>query len=226
MQMQTRDQGAKGERWATGLFVAAGVVAVAAASVWWAAPVPLTGLLRPWYLSRGSGFIALGLLWLSVVIGLMQSAGLLKGWTNAAANIDIHDYVSVISLYATLFHGLILIFDHYTSFSVIDVLVPFATAYKTGTVALGILALYLSVIATVTTYLRGKLPNRAWRIIHQLSLVGFFMALGHGLVMGSDSKLGPVVYFYLFTGLSTLALTIYRIVLATRRPSPAHTREA
>jgi methionine sulfoxide reductase heme-binding subunit len=207
---------------ATVLFGAAAV----AGAVWLAAPVPLNQLLRPWYLSRGSGFIALGLLWLSVLIGLLQSCGLLKGWTNAASNIDLHDYLSVLSLYATLFHGLILIFDHYITLSVTDVLVPFATAYKTGTIALGIIALYLGFAATVTTYLRAGLSNRAWRIIHQLSLVGFFMALYHGVAMGSDTRLEPVVYFYLFTGLSVAALTIYRIILAFRKPAPARAREA
>jgi methionine sulfoxide reductase heme-binding subunit len=194
--------------------VSLGLLALLLVTLRLAGPVPISDLMRPWYLSRGAGFVALGLLWLSVVVGLLQSCGLLKGLTSGAANIDLHDYVSVWSLYATLFHGLILTFDHYTALGTADVLVPFLTDYKPVQVALGIIALYLGVAATLTTYLRQKLSPAVWRVIHQLSLVGFFLALFHGLVLGTDSGLPAVAWFYRFAGISVGGLTLYRILLA------------
>lgn len=180
---------------------------------------PVVGLLRPWYLSRASGLVAFALLWLSVLIGLLQSCGLLKGVTNAAANIDLHDFTGVASILATVFHLLILVFDHYIRLTVIDVLLPFAASYKPLLTTYGILALYLSVLATVTSYLRSSMSAKTWRTIHLSSLVGFVMALCHGFAMGSDTRLTPVFFFYLIAGASIGLLTLYRIWISAQAQS-------
>lgn len=199
--------------WRPGLLIGvlAGVVLV-----WAVLNVPLDQLLRPWYLSRASGLVALVVLWLSVVLGLLQSCGLLKGLTRPGANIDLHGYTSLLGLYLTLFHGLILIFDHYTRFTVAGVLIPFASTYEPGETALGIVAFYLFVIAVVTTYIRHRLTSSTWRALHLLSLVGFVAALVHGLQIGSDTSMQSVVYLYRFLGVSVAVLTIYRGWLALR----------
>ncbi|HLN62717.1 MAG TPA: ferric reductase-like transmembrane domain-containing protein [Symbiobacteriaceae bacterium] len=191
------------------VMVGAGALAAA-----YALPVPLGQLLRPWYLSRGSGIVAFALLWLSVAIGLMQSCGLLKGLTPAGANIDLHEHASVLALYTTLFHALILIMDNYMGLGVADVLVPFATTYKTTLMALGILGLYTVVAAIVTTYLRSSMSARVWRVIHQTSLVGFLFTIVHAVMMGTDSARPGMVSLYLFCGVSVAVLTVYRIYLS------------
>jgi len=171
-------------------------------------------LLNTWYLTRAAGMVAYLLLWLSVVVGLLQSTAFLKGATSPLANIDIHQYVSVGALYATTFHAVVLGWDRFVPFSVLEILVPFTSDYKRVLTALGGLALYVMIGVTVTTYLRGKLSPKLWRAIHLSSLGGFAFALLHGWMMGTDSASPIVSFMYRFTGLSILVLTGWRFYRA------------
>ncbi len=181
------------------------------------ATVPTAVLLRPWYLSRGSGLVAFVLMWLSVLLGLLQSCGMLRGLVRPADNLDLHEYTGVFALYVSLFHGLILIFDHYSRLSVGGVLIPFAANFRTGELALGTIALYLCLAPVVTTYLRQRMSPSTWRAVHLLSLVGFMAALLHGILTGTDTGLRPVFYMYLTAGASVALLAVYRSWLALRQ---------
>lgn len=174
-------------------------------------PLSLGLLLRPWSLSRAAGLIAYVLLWASVVLGLLQSTGLLKGTTSPIANIDVHNFIALAAIYTGLFHGLILLWDSYISFSLTDILVPFAGSFKPALVGMGSASLYLMVLVTITTYLRGRLRPTTWRRIHLISLAGFVLALAHGLLVGTDAAAPAVAFLYRFTGFSIVALLGHRV---------------
>ncbi|MDB4897409.1 MAG: hypothetical protein JWN15_3671 [Firmicutes bacterium] len=220
--MQTSDaKSPTGFRTATLIAGAAGV----AGGLYLASGTPIGQLFWPWFLSRGSGIVAYVLLWASVCLGLMQSSHMLKGITLPAANIDVHDFLSVASLHATLFHALILTWDSYIALHLKDVLIPFATAYKPFPMAIGIIAFYLCLIATVTTYLRAYLKPLTWRTVHQVTSCGFALALLHGVLTGTDGNLAPIAFLYFFTGATAALLLLYRIYLAmTERNRPGSAR--
>src|SRR5512143_1360775 len=69
-----------------------------------------------WYLSRGSAFVALGLLWISMLLGLMITDRMAKSWPGAPAAFAIHEYVSLLGLAFAGFHALILLGDHYIKY--------------------------------------------------------------------------------------------------------------
>jgi len=54
-----------------------------------------------------------------------------------------------------------------------------------------------------------------------LSFGVFVLALLHGLFSGTDSSAAWAFWMYVGTGLSVLALMIYRIVVARRKSAPA-----
>lgn len=174
------------------------------------------GMLNTWYLTRASGLVAYALLFGSVAVGLLQSLGMLRGVTLPAANVDVHEHLSLGALYATVFHATILLWDRYVPFALAEVLVPFVSDYETEEVALGVLSLYAMLLVTVSTYLRPRLQPRHWRMLHLVSLVAFLFALIHGVDMGSDSGHPAVAYFYRFSGISVGLLSAWRLVKGVR----------
>lgn len=194
----------------------AGIAAVVAALVVAVALLTGSGLwsgawFQPWYLTRAAGLLAYLLLWASVTLGLLQSLGMLKGLTAPVANLDVHQFVSLGAIYATVFHAVVLLYDRYVPFTISELLVPFASDYKPVLVTLGIMGLYLMLLVTVTTYLRSRLSPRTWRSIHLTSLVAFAFALLHGLLLGTDATHPVVAFAYRFTAILTFLLVAYRL---------------
>lgn len=179
--------------------------------------VSVTALVNSWYLTRALGLLAYVLLWASLCLGILQSSGFLKGATSPVANLDLHEFLSTAALYTTVFHVVILLWDRYVTFTPTDLLIPFAGSYKPGLVGIGVVAMYITAMAIVTTYLRGHMSPKVWRWLHLTSIIGFALALAHGLLIGTDSTAPAIGFMYRFTGMSASALLIYRTVLGVKR---------
>ncbi|HWI63979.1 MAG TPA: hypothetical protein VNT75_19255 [Symbiobacteriaceae bacterium] len=174
-----------------------------------------------WQMTRATGLVAFVMLWLSVVLGLLQSTGYFR----APSIIDLHSFVSIWALYMTTFHIVVLLFDRHDPFSLAGILIPFAAAHHPLLNGIGGLAFYIALGVTVTTYFRGQIGATAWRAIHLTSLVSFLFALAHGLMLGTDAKLPTVAFTYRFAALSVAALLAYRTYLGvTKRANPVRRR--
>ncbi|HEU5015071.1 MAG TPA: hypothetical protein VFT66_21290 [Roseiflexaceae bacterium] len=168
-----------------------------------------------WYLSRASAFVAYGLLWLSMMMGLLMTNKLARTWPGVAAALDMHQHVSLLALLFAAFHALILLGDQYIGYTLPQLLVPFASSvYRPLAVGLGQVALYVMALISLSFYLRRWLGNRAWRAIHALSFAIFVMALAHGLLSGSDSGTSWAQAMYWASGGSVLFLTVYRMLVS------------
>lgn len=175
-----------------------------------------------WYLSRGSAFVALALLWVSMVLGLLITNKIARTWPGAPAAFAIHEYVSLLGLAFATFHALILMGDHYINFKLAEILVPFASvSYHPNWVGLGQVGFYVWAIVTGSFYVRQHIGPKAWRFLHYLSFFTFLMALFHGLSSGSDTSTSWAQSFYWFLGGSLIFLTIYRIVASLFPPKPS-----
>src|SRR5262245_55960313 len=62
-----------------------------------------------WYLSRGTAFVSLSILWLSMALGLGITNKMARLWPGAPAAFAIHEYVSLLGLAFAAFHTLILV---------------------------------------------------------------------------------------------------------------------
>src|ERR1700690_1515978 len=93
-----------------------------------------------------------------------------------------------------------------------QLMVPFIDTYRPLWVGLGIIGFYLSLLVTVTFYLRKIIGAQAFRRIHTLSLIGYLGATLHGLFAGPDSALPVAKLLYGGTFLVILFLTIYWLV--------------
>ena len=178
-----------------------------------------------WYLSRSSAMIAYGLLWLSMIFGLLMSSRAARAWPGGPAAFDLHQHASLLGLTFALFHALILMGDHYIKADLRQILVPFAyKGYNPTWVGLGQVGIYMMAIVGLSFYMKGMIGRFAWRAIHFISFVMFALALTHGIWSGSDTGLIGIKGFYWFTGGSVLFLTAYRILVSSiKRRVPANT---
>jgi predicted ferric reductase len=167
-----------------------------------------------WYLSRGSSFAALSLMWLSMALGLMITNKMARLWPGAPAAFAIHEYVSLLGLAFAIFHALVILGDHYIKFSLVQILMPFATvSYRPLMVGFGQLGFYIWLMVALSFYVRSSIGPKAWRAIHYLSFLTYVMALYHGITSGTDTSATWAQNYYWISGGSLLFLLIYRIAV-------------
>ena len=116
---------------------------------------------------------------------------------------------------AVAVHLAALVADTYVHFAVIDLLVPFASAWKPWQVALGVIAMWGLVVVEGTSLVMKRLPKRLWRGVHFTSYATFLLSSLHGTFAGTDATNLMYVATSVVTTLAVLAAVVYRI--ATRR---------
>ncbi len=164
-----------------------------------------------WYITRASGLVAFLLLWLSTLWGLGISTRILGKKLHGSFTYDFHQVISLLALGFMGIHIIILLFDKFTPFTLTQILVPFVSDYRPVWVGLGIISLYISLLVTVTFYMRGRIGSKAFRLIHTLSLAGFLGAAMHGLFSGTDSGLAAMQMVYAASIFSVVFLLTYWI---------------
>jgi predicted ferric reductase len=177
-----------------------------------------------WYLSRGSAFVALSLLWVSMALGLTMSNKMARVWPGVPAAFAIHEYVSLLGLAFSIFHGLILLGDHYIKFDLAQIIVPFAAnSYKPLLVGFGQLGFYVWLIVALSFYVRSHIGPKTWRALHYVSFLTYVMAMYHGITSGTDTAASWATWYYWISGGSLLFLLMQRIVVsvATKFTRPA-----
>ena len=167
-----------------------------------------------WYLSRGSAIVGFILLWLSTVMGLLITTRFGKTWPGMKASSESHQYISILGLFFTGFHGIMLLGDTYIKATFSQVLIPFAFInFRPVFVGIGQLAFYMWVILVISFYVRKIIGKKIWRGLHYIGFVAFFAGMAHGITSGSDSSLPWMQMIYWFSAASVLFLTIYRILM-------------
>ncbi len=173
-----------------------------------------------WFMSRSSAIVAYILLWLSMVFGVMITNKMARVWPGGPAAVDLHEYASLLGMVFAVFHGMILMGDHYIHFSLGQVFVPFANpAYRPLWVGIGQLNLYLWAVIAFSFYVRRRITPRRWRLIHYLSFLSYLMGLFHGIYSGTDTPAHWAHYLYWASGALLLFLFIYRILTVVFKPS-------
>jgi predicted ferric reductase len=159
-----------------------------------------------WYLSRASGLTAYGLIWLSVITGLLQSGGLGRELVRGPALFELHRHAAWAGLAFATFHALVLLGDRHAGGSLAALAIPFAMVrHAPGWVGLGQLALYGGVVVAVSFRLRGRIGARAWRALHFASFTVFVLVVAHAVLSGTDAG-EPWVAAYYGSTLAVVAL--------------------
>jgi DMSO/TMAO reductase YedYZ heme-binding membrane subunit len=170
-----------------------------------------------WHLARASGLVAWALVSVSVLWGLIVSGRLTRRVPPPAWNLDLHRFLGGLAVTFTALHIVGLMADSYVQFSWVDVLVPFATSWKPGAVAWGIVAFYLLLAVELTSLAMRRLPRRLWRNVHATSFLLFVATTIHGLRAGTDAGQPAVRWGLAALMLLLVVVSPLRLVLPARR---------
>jgi predicted ferric reductase len=140
-----------------------------------------------WYLSRSSGLVAWLILALAVIWGLLLSTRLLQERRRPAWLLDLHRWLGGLSVTFTAVHLVGLVLDEYVEIGWRELFLPFASEWRPGAVAWGIVGFYLLVAVQVTSLMMKKLPRRVWRAVHFTSFILFWVASIHAAQAGTDT---------------------------------------
>lgn len=159
-----------------------------------AAPVRALGASLPstsralWYLTRGTGAVALLLLTTSVVMGIAHFTRWTPRRTPRFVVQDLHRNVSLLVVVFIAIHVATAVIDGFAPVRWIDAVLPFASAYRPIWLGLGAVAFDLLVAVAVTSLVRARLGYRSWRAVHASAYVCWVVAVVHGLGIGSDAR--------------------------------------
>jgi predicted ferric reductase len=165
-----------------------------------------------WHVARAGGLVAYGLLAASVLWGLAVSTRLLGRWPAPGWTLDLHRYLGGLALAFTGIHLTALLLDSYIQFDLLDLLVPFASTWRPGAVAWGVVALYLLVAVQATSLARRRLPHRLWRRVHRAAFPLLVAATAHLLAAGADRTNPAVLTMLTATVAATTFLLLFRLL--------------
>ena len=142
-----------------------------------------------WYLTRGTGAVALVLLTASVLLGVLGSLRFSAGprWPRFAIE-TLHRDVSLLVMVVLAVHIVTSVLDSFAPISVLNAVIPFTGTYRPLWLGFGALSFDLLVALAATSLVRRRLGYRAWRSIHWLAYASWPVAVLHGLGTGSDTK--------------------------------------
>lgn len=172
-----------------------------------------------WYVTRASAVVAWALMTLSVVWGTLLSTRVLRKVDNPSWLQDLHRYLGGTAIVMVILHMVTLILDGWLHFSLSEVLVPFAAAYRSFPVAIGILAFYLLIAVQGSSLLLRWLPRRFWKVVHYSSYLIVVLVSFHAGLTGTDvTALWYRIVALSLIGLSVVAVLV-RVITGTRSTS-------
>jgi predicted ferric reductase len=188
-----------------------------------------------WYLSRGSGIVAAVLLALTLIWGLLLSTRLIERRGLPAWLTDLHRYLGGLTVAFIGVHMASLYFDGYSSYSLKELFVPFASpdhqGYNAWPVAYGVGALWALLVVEGTSVVMRKMPRKVWRGFHYLSYPVAVLVGLHAVTAGTDMKSSTLQLVGLGLAAVLTFLTIYRMLGGREKtprniPRPAPTTAA
>lgn len=149
----------------------------------------------PWYVARAGGLVAYVLLTVTVLWGTAVAARAFRKrpglpWINA-----MHEWLGVLTAAFIGVHLLGLATDSYIGFGLEDLFVPFASSYRPGAVAWGVVSLYLFAVTWASATFRRRLPKRIrplWKRAHLAAYPLFAFTTVHLITAGTDTRDLPV----------------------------------
>ena len=175
-----------------------------------------------WYVARAAGIVAWLLLTASVLWGIVLSTKAFPEHRRPAWLLDLHRWLGGLTLSFVAIHVLALVADSYTTFTLADITIPFASAWKPAAVALGVVAAWSLVAVELTSLAMKHLPRRIWRGIHMVSYLTFWLTSLHAALAGTDRT---QVLYQATAGVS-IAMVAWAIIYRLTHGKPQRTNTA
>ncbi|MGN6372309.1 MAG: ferric reductase-like transmembrane domain-containing protein [Solirubrobacteraceae bacterium] len=175
-----------------------------------------------WLVGRASGIVALGLITLTVLLGLTMSTRLLRRPGIGRKLVGLHEHVALVGLGAISLHGLAILADPWLHPGLSGVMVPFTIAYRPLFTGLGIIGGYLATLLGLSFYVRRRIGVKLWRRLHRATLLVWVLGVAHTLGTGSDAATVWLRALVLLPAIPVAYLSTLRLLQSARR-RPAQT---
>lgn len=161
-------------------------------------------------------------MFLLMISGIGHITGLTYKFIEPIKAWAIHKAIAFGLVFAILVHVIFLLFDHYVSFSLPQIFVPFLNNYTNGTslfgvnfgmfvVAFGIISMYLVFLIVLTSLGWIDTKKKLWKWVHYSSYFAAIMVFIHALGAGSDLKYGIFRIFMIFLLAVLVVATVMRL---------------
>jgi methionine sulfoxide reductase heme-binding subunit len=174
-----------------------------------------------WYLTRTMGISAYIALSFSVILGMLRSVARKSSERISWVVDELHQFVATVAGLLVAGHLLVLLFDPFLPFSLINLLLPVNEPFKPSAVAFGIFGFYSTVLLLASSWLRKRMRYSWWRGIHYVSFFAFAMVTLHGWFAGSDSGEPWMRAIYAFATSAVLFLILVRFFVGAPSVSPS-----
>jgi sulfoxide reductase heme-binding subunit YedZ len=140
-----------------------------------------------WFATRGAGVVSLLLFTAVVCLGVLTTVRWQSSSWPRFLTAELHRNLALLSVVFLVVHIVTAIADPFTSLGVVAAAIPFASSYRPVWVGLGVIAVDLLVGIVVSSLLRPRIGQRAWRAIHWLAYAAWPLAVTHGIGSGTDT---------------------------------------
>jgi len=167
-----------------------------------------------WFLNRGTGFVLLGVLTATVLLGVLAARGRAGSLLPAFVSRSLHRNLSLFGAVLLVAHIVTAVLDEFVDIRWWHAFVPHGAAYEPLWLAVGTLATDLILAVLVTTVVRARLGLRAWSRVHQLAYLAWALGLVHGLMIGTDSGEAWGLAVYAFAAAVVVVAVLVRVASA------------
>ncbi|MDP9028586.1 MAG: ferric reductase-like transmembrane domain-containing protein, partial [Actinomycetota bacterium] len=122
-----------------------------------------------------------------VVLGILTRSGRPAFGLPRFAVTLVHRNAALMGTVFIAIHVVSLLFDPYAQLNVLDFFVPFLGTYRPFWLGLGTVAVDLLIAVVVTSLLRRRIGQRAFRVVHWASYALWPIALFHSIGTGTDA---------------------------------------
>jgi sulfoxide reductase heme-binding subunit YedZ len=164
-----------------------------------------------WVLSRVTGLSSYAALAIALVTGIALRTAVLDWLGSNRALRSLHEYTTVLWVPLAGLHLVSLLLDSTARVGVLDLFIPFHSAYGTLAIGLGALSLDVLVVVTVTAFLKRRMNKSAWQWLHRLAYVAFALIFFHAVLSGTDFSDPAVSAITWAAAAALLALGLARV---------------
>jgi ferredoxin-NADP reductase len=152
----------------------------------------------------------------------------MKPKDNPSWLMDLHRWLSGLSVVFVGIHMASLFIDKYAAFTLQDLFIPFHSHYHKISwlggwpVALGVICTYILIAVQTTSLMMKKLPRKYWKAIHYSSYALVLLVSFHAGWSGTDVR----AWAYRITALILITLTTVALIVRILFPKSAKTLSA
>jgi methionine sulfoxide reductase heme-binding subunit len=170
-----------------------------------------------WVIARATGLAAYAAICLSVITGISLRTATLRFLSTNRAVRAAHDFTPWLIVPFSIAHVVALVFDATARITPLDAVLPFQTVYGQLAIGLGTLSFDLYLAVVVTSWLRDRMRNDLWQLVHRLSYVAFAALFLHAMLSGTDLSAPVISVLSWAAGIAVAYLGLERASLAIIR---------